>query len=107
MSSDSTVSRSFQADSPFRRKKRDAFSLAAKFGNAFAISRFVFRIRCISGESIARSLGAGEAGILRRFVPDFQERTASPFVTSSGNPGLMDRIRSEERRVGKECRSRW
>ena len=32
---------------------------------------------------------------------------ATPFVAGSQFFLLFDRVRSEERRVGKECRSRW
>jgi len=29
------------------------------------------------------------------------------FILNTGNPGFAKANRSEERRVGKECRSRW
>ena len=36
-----------------------------------------------------------------------QGRAAGVQVTSAGKPGDNVTTRSEERRVGKECRSRW
>src|SRR5256885_17084190 len=32
---------------------------------------------------------------------------AAAGVTEGGNPAVEKAVRSEERRVGKECRSRW
>ena len=32
---------------------------------------------------------------------------AQEFLKTKGDPDSFDKIRSEERRVGKECRSRW
>src|SRR2546426_2269520 len=45
---------------------------------------------------------------MRRYVDIAIEEGVRFFVTSLGNPRwVVDRVRSEERRVGKECRSRW
>src|SRR3712207_9316055 len=45
-------------------------------------------------------------------VPDTVQADARDYLeyleaASSGSGGLTQRLRSEERRVGKECRSRW
>ena len=50
---------------------------------------------------------AGQAGRLLAWAAAWPERTwAVEGATGLGNL-LAQRLRSEERRVGKECRSRW
>src|SRR2546429_6976097 len=47
-------------------------------------------------------------------IPPIQSLAVLPLTNLSGDPdqeyfsdGMTDALRSEERRVGKECRSRW
>src|SRR2546430_15298141 len=48
-----------------------------------------------------------EHDLVRRPLPDYvDEHTASPSLQNP-SVGLAEMPRSEERRVGKECRSRW
>src|ERR1039457_6660867 len=50
----------------------------------------------------------GEIVLLHLPIVDFQlERLAVDIERGAGAAGLDDLYRSEERRVGKECRSRW
>src|ERR1039458_9555731 len=58
----------------------------------------------------ARAAGAAALGFpLLTAVPDDLDDSADLVVTDHQRPelGVMLRDRSEERRVGKECRSRW
>src|SRR2546427_9477875 len=49
---------------------------------------------------------AGHQAVL--IVGDFTARVGDPSGRSSTRPTLSkEQVRSEERRVGKECRSRW
>ena len=48
-------------------------------------------------------LGAGKMGSFFTDILSFQHETAVFDV----NPHQLRFVRSEERRVGKECRSRW
>ena len=41
------------------------------------------------------------------FIPNFDGEEKEPVVLPSRYPNLLVLLRSEERRVGKECRSRW
>ena len=46
---------------------------------------------------------------VRRIAEDLSIHKSTVYraFTELENRGLLERIRSEERRVGKECRSRW
>ena len=64
--------------------------------------------------AFADTVGVMQAGVLLQWAPGFElyHRPATPFVASFVGEGrfLEARVlpsRSEERRVGKECRSRW
>ena len=51
--------------------------------------------------------------VVKQFTKSVQERAIGQDVMNGLNPGQMvikivnEEMRSEERRVGKECRSRW
>src|SRR3712207_6854995 len=51
-----------------------------------------------------RGLTGREAGVVGVLQGDFQRGEVVATVVLQGHRGL---VRSEERRVGKECRSRW
>ena len=48
-----------------------------------------------------------ESGMLTRFGPLFQIERAGGLFVLAAMAVPEERYRSEERRVGKECRSRW
>ena len=56
-------------------------------------------------------LGTGLGGLVKEietaFVIPYQEIPHFPVSTVEGHSGQLIFGRSEERRVGKECRSRW
>ena len=54
----------------------------------------MIEINLLPGSKKKKRMGGGGLGIT---LPDFSEIIA----------GIKDPLRSEERRVGKECRSRW
>src|ERR1039457_3258461 len=105
---------------------RDLTEFEARFANEAACRDYLFRLRWLDGFRCPRSGGAGggggqrgafavgfcwrapPAGIKRRSRPERYSRilaSRSPcgFEPCGGSPVR----RSEERRVGKECRSRW
>ena len=49
---------------------------------------------------------AGQRG-LANLIPTQGDATALPFEDDSVDAVILTAVRSEERRVGKECRSRW
>src|SRR2546430_7547876 len=55
------------------------------------------------------ALGTGVDGAVRRITRIYEVRGMLQKITSYDNsdPSLGNVVRSEERRVGKECRSRW
>src|ERR1043166_4415380 len=53
----------------------------------------------------ARPRRAGHLALLP--LPQESDRPAAPAGDALDPEGMGERLRSEERRVGKECRSRW
>src|SRR5205085_9197374 len=66
-----------------------------------------------SSDLIERSLAAGENAVLacsalkRKYRDVLRVNSDVKFVFLRGEYALIEKQRSEERRVGKECRSRW
>src|SRR3712207_9384212 len=52
-------------------------------------------------------LTASGCQIVRVAVPDTDDAEALPVIAKKSQIPVIADIRSEERRVGKECRSRW
>src|SRR3989442_10611312 len=48
-----------------------------------------------------------EEQLLSHVVEDLLERASSQLALFERRPEDLEKVRSEERRVGKECRSRW
>src|SRR2546426_2211590 len=70
---------------------------------ALPISRYAAYVLLPSGELYWRDLGARED--VDRGISDFQRALSDPRSTYVKRAAQA--LRSEERRVGKECRSRW
>src|SRR3712207_8084411 len=49
----------------------------------------------------------GVLGVLCASIGSIQVNEAIKLLTGIGDPAVGKLVRSEERRVGKECRSRW
>ena len=58
-----------------------------------------------STEEIGNPVHYGTAAVLRRLGIDYSAKRARQMTRADA--GKFDLLRSEERRVGKECRSRW
>src|SRR2546430_17443856 len=64
----------------------------------------VKRVKILGEELVAFRSPSGRAGLLGEFCA---HRRASLYFGRNEEAGLRCVYRSEERRVGKECRSRW
>ena len=63
------------------------------------VSENLKRIRQSKGMSLDQV--AEQTGVSKSMLAQIEKGTANPSI------GVLGKIRSEERRVGKECRSRW
>src|SRR5436853_6479751 len=83
---------SFKAICPFHQEKTPSFTVSP--------SRQTFHC-----------FGCGAGGSVFRFVMDYEHlefpAAVKKLAARVGIPVIEERGRSEERRVGKECRSRW
>src|SRR2546430_14157862 len=85
------------------RAAHDATPLAARVFAALCDGRFH------SGEQLARSLGVSRSAIWKA-TGSLRELGATLHAVRNRGyrlAGAGEALRSEERRVGKECRSRW
>ena len=61
----------------------------------------VLAILCVIGSAAAQGIGSPESPVKVTYLCKDVVPTEEPVIQ------LIDAERSEERRVGKECRSRW
>ena len=61
-------------------------------------------MEAFAGESMARNKYTYFASVAKK---EGYEQLAAIFEETAGNEKEHAKLRSEERRVGKECRSRW
>src|SRR3712207_9264355 len=104
----------------FSEEERAALQAGLHSKDAFTLRRSQILLASSRGEyapQIAENLGCGQQTV-RDAVHDFNERGVDALTPGSSRPrrtrAAFDeksaetlRERSEERRVGKECRSRW
>src|SRR3712207_9281311 len=101
----------------FSEEEREALEAGLRSKDAFVLRRSQILLASSRGESaprIAVSLGCGSQ-TLRNAIHAFNERGLGALEPGSSRPGRSQaafdeksvEARSEERRVGKECRSRW
>src|SRR2546430_10829043 len=53
------------------------------------------------------NIGSGKGTSLNELVAEIEKLLGRPVKVEHSEPRALDVPRSEERRVGKECRSRW
>src|SRR2546422_11662115 len=77
--------------------------LTGWFGTSRLVRAEVLSLREREFVAAARAAGAGPTRVIFRHV---LPNAAAPIIVSAAL-GIGNVMRSEERRVGKECRSRW
>src|SRR4030066_2045801 len=89
-----------------RAEERAAFVERAGWDDLSPAAREALKIRVL--DSLGCAFGALGGEPVRMIRQDIDEFGGSPLCTLiGGGKTSPDRARSEERRVGKECRSRW
>ena len=103
---------------PVIRRGDDLVKMAAEHLVEAAVSGYApFTIRDRDVVGVTESLVARAQGNIvtleeiaadvRDKIPEGDAAVAFPILSRNRFMSLLDRSRSEERRVGKECRSRW
>src|SRR5262245_66621999 len=90
-------------DLGWARKLAGAASIALICATVYACSVAAQHIQ----ELFANKAGASTALYMDSFVEPLVQELAGKPSLSPENRAALERLRSEERRVGKECRSRW
>src|ERR1041385_4608192 len=96
-----SIQRSTVFGQPANRDVPSVFFIS--LSNVVAFACFDFPV---NHTLFSRFLALKPTSVFGYFLPSYSEYS---FVARNGTPlpNLMDSARSEERRVGKECRSRW
>ena len=80
--------------------------LAASFGLAVTVPALA-HTALVSSTPAAAATASNVRTVTLRFNEAFMPQLSGLDIVMTGMPGMAGHHRSEERRVGKECRSRW